>query len=284
MLNKINTDNDTLKIDVAIVARGGGSLEDLWAFNEEVLARAIFNSTIPVISAVGHEYDTTIADLVADARASTPTKAGVIAVPDKADVLSQLNRFEKSAQINLHNKISLAKKTLERIAFSHIFRNPLTLLAASKQYIDELILSMNAALKNTLNLGTHKILLMEKTIAGYKPDRYLTNKQTDITRLAERLINAQKALIKSSVNSADIAGKSLNTAFIRAVTDKNAELNSIYKHLKALNPKTILSRGYSITRLKDTGKVLLSSKDLNSQNIILTELADSSIIQSKLNS
>ena len=73
-----------------IVGRGGGSLEDLWAFNEEVLARAIFDSQIPIVSAVGHEIDTTIADLVADVRASTPTKAGVVAVPDIEEVLTFL--------------------------------------------------------------------------------------------------------------------------------------------------------------------------------------------------
>ena len=86
-IRDVNRRNDRLKLDVLIVGRGGGSLEDLWAFNEEVLARAIFESRIPIISAVGHEVDVTVADLVADARASTPTKAGVVAVPDMEDVL-----------------------------------------------------------------------------------------------------------------------------------------------------------------------------------------------------
>ncbi len=86
-LRDVNRRNNKLSLDVLIVGRGGGSPEDLWAFNEEVLARAIYDSRIPVISAVGHEIDTTIADLVADARASTPTKAGVVAVPDMQEVL-----------------------------------------------------------------------------------------------------------------------------------------------------------------------------------------------------
>jgi len=94
-LRNVNKRNKELKLDILIVGRGGGSLEDLWAFNEEILARAIFDSTIPIISAVGHEIDTTIADLVADARASTPTKAGVVAVPDMHEVLSQLKNFQK---------------------------------------------------------------------------------------------------------------------------------------------------------------------------------------------
>jgi exodeoxyribonuclease VII large subunit len=89
-LRYVNRHNNKLKLNVLIVGRGGGSLEDLWAFNEEVLARAIFASKIPIISAVGHEVDITIADLVADARASTPTKACVIAVPDIKEVLKQI--------------------------------------------------------------------------------------------------------------------------------------------------------------------------------------------------
>src|SRR4030066_93074 len=91
-----NRRNRKLKLDVLIVGRGGGSMEDLWAFNEEVLARAIFDSTIPIISAVGHEVDTTIADLVAEARASTPTKAGVVAVPDVQEIRNRLTAVEQN--------------------------------------------------------------------------------------------------------------------------------------------------------------------------------------------
>ncbi|MHC4466034.1 MAG: exodeoxyribonuclease VII large subunit, partial [Planctomycetota bacterium] len=107
-LRDINRRNNTLKLDVVIVGRGGGSMEDLWAFNEEVLARAIFDSKIPVISAVGHEIDTTVADLVADARASTPTKAGVTAVPDMYDVLEQLTQIENRLCGNVESKVKLA--------------------------------------------------------------------------------------------------------------------------------------------------------------------------------
>jgi len=106
-LRDVNRRNEQLKLDILIVGRGGGALEDLWAFNEEVLARAIFNSKIPIVSAVGHEVDVTIADLVADVRASTPTRAGVIAVPDMQEVLEQLaylqKRLESKVKFLIHN-------------------------------------------------------------------------------------------------------------------------------------------------------------------------------------
>jgi exodeoxyribonuclease VII large subunit len=109
-LRDVNRRNKQLGLDLLIVGRGGGSLEDLWAFNEEVLARAIFDSSIPVISAVGHEVDTTIADLVADARASTPTKAGVVAVPDMEDVLEQLAAIESRLGVKVEGRLELARQ------------------------------------------------------------------------------------------------------------------------------------------------------------------------------
>jgi exodeoxyribonuclease VII large subunit len=114
-LRDINRRNKKLKLDILIVGRGGGSMEDLWAFNEEVLARAIFDSKIPIISAVGHEVDTTIADLVADARASTPTKAGIVAVPDMQEVLGQLTSMERRLAGEVKAALKLYWQNLETI-------------------------------------------------------------------------------------------------------------------------------------------------------------------------
>ena len=106
-IRDINRRNKKLKFDVLIVGRGGGSLEDLWAFNEEVLARAIYDSKIPIISAVGHEVDVTVADLVADARASTPTKAGVVAVPDMRDVLATLSNRQRILTNDIKRRLGI---------------------------------------------------------------------------------------------------------------------------------------------------------------------------------
>ncbi|MCK4999853.1 MAG: exodeoxyribonuclease VII large subunit, partial [Anaerohalosphaera sp.] len=136
-LNGLNKRNKQLKLDVVIVGRGGGSLEDLWAFNEEVLARAIYVSDIPVISAVGHEVDMSIADLVADARASTPTKAGMIAVPDMEEVLQRLSHIGKRLQVSASGKLRMCSQQLETVRASSAFRNPEWLVNQAAQEVDE---------------------------------------------------------------------------------------------------------------------------------------------------
>ena len=125
-------------LDVLIVGRGGGSIEDLWAFNEEIVARAIFDCPIPVISAVGHEIDFTIADFVADLRAPTPTGAAEIAVPNKSDVINYLNQLTLRSRKAVGNILELKKKRLDNIKSNYILNNPLDLYSAKIQKLDYL--------------------------------------------------------------------------------------------------------------------------------------------------
>ena len=125
-------------LDVLIVGRGGGSIEDLWPFNEEIVARAIFDCHIPIISAVGHEIDFTIADFVADLRAPTPTGAAEIAVPNKSDVINYINQLNLRCQKNIKTIIELKKKRLDSIKSHYILNNPLDLYSAKIQKLDYL--------------------------------------------------------------------------------------------------------------------------------------------------
>jgi len=124
-------------VDVMIVGRGGGSIEDLWAFNEEIVARAIYASRVPVISAVGHEVDVTISDLVADARALTPTAAGEMVVPNRDELLLDLQRAQERLRNSLVSKVQVARARLQSIAQATVFRRPLQTLALHQQHIDE---------------------------------------------------------------------------------------------------------------------------------------------------
>jgi exodeoxyribonuclease VII large subunit len=164
-LRDINSRDKTLKLDVLIVGRGGGSLEDLWTFNEEVLARAIFNSKIPVISAVGHEVDTTIADLVADARASTPTKAGVVAVPDIQSVLSDLEKDERSMNKNI-----------------------ILCLTYQQQQLDEVTGNIVDAIKRFLSGKRERLYQSYEQIVKIEPHRLLGYKRDELNKY-ENLVN-----------------------------------------------------------------------------------------------
>lgn len=133
----------TYDLDVLIVGRGGGSIEDLWPFNEEVVARAIFDCKIPVISAVGHEVDFTIVDFVADLRAPTPTGAAELAVPNIFDVIKQINNFKIRLNENINTKINYQKLKLDSIKSSFVIKNPMLMYENKKQKIDQLFENLN---------------------------------------------------------------------------------------------------------------------------------------------
>ena len=147
---------DTYDLDTLIVGRGGGSIEDLWAFNEEIVARAIYNCKTPVISAVGHEIDFTIADFVADKRAETPTGAAEIAVPSKEDLLKLINQLEIRSSKNMNNILETNKKILDRIKSSYILSNPMSIYEIKEQKLDNLIDKTNTIINLYLNNKNNK--------------------------------------------------------------------------------------------------------------------------------
>ena len=140
--------NENKLADVIIVARGGGSLEDLWPFNEEVVAHAIYESEIPIISAVGHETDFTIADFVADLRAPTPSAAAELAVPDIFDIKDKINTYKKRLRISLKKKLELTRLKYEKIMSSSVFKDPTKRINDNYLKID----SYTKMLENRINI------------------------------------------------------------------------------------------------------------------------------------
>ncbi|MFH0839687.1 MAG: exodeoxyribonuclease VII large subunit [Candidatus Omnitrophota bacterium] len=136
--NTFNNISSDKRVDVLIVGRGGGSLEDLWAFNEEILARAIFNSKIPIISAVGHEIDWTIADFVADKRAPTPSAAAEMAIPRKEDLLIRLEELDGRLDDSIIGKITLLGDELKALSESYILKQPINIIEQYQQRIDDI--------------------------------------------------------------------------------------------------------------------------------------------------
>ena len=146
-------------IDVIIVGRGGGSLEDLWPFNEELVARAIFDSEIPVISAVGHEVDYTIADFVADFRAPTPSAAAELVIPIKEDLIARLGSHVDRMYLAVKRRTELAGKEVARLKDSYVLRAPMNVLLQISQQVDDLA-------RSALSRVTHAVELAEKDLAG----------------------------------------------------------------------------------------------------------------------
>ncbi len=259
-LRDINRRNKKLKLDVLIVGRGGGSLEDLWAFNEEVLARAIFGSKIPVISAVGHEVDVTVADFVADARASTPTKAGVVAVPDMQEVLGQLISIEHRLTGQITARMKLARQNLEIILANAVFRNPLLLVQNTEQQLDELSAELAETVKRLLAEMREKLSAAYEQIIRIEPHRLLKNKTIELNNWQNRVNN--------------VIRKIMNDCRMRLTAQAN--------RLAGLNPKSVLQRGYSITSNKKTDLLVKTIEDVRIGDYLMTELADENLIESKV--
>jgi len=259
-LKDINKRNKQLKLDVLIVGRGGGSLEDLWAFNEEILARAIFASNIPVISAVGHEVDTTIADIVADARASTPTKAGVVAVPDMQDVLGQLIGIEYRLAGQIKSGVQLARQNLEIILARAVFRNPFLLVQNAEQQLDELSVELTAAMQYLIVDARRRLSEGYEKVVRIEPHRLLGKKTLDLNDMLSRA----------------------NIGINRIISNLRMQLTAAANRLEGLNPKSVLERGYSITTIKKTGMLIRTLEDIQVGDYLMTELAEENLIESKV--
>ena len=174
-------------LDVLIVGRGGGSIEDLWPFNEETVARAIFECSIPTISAVGHEIDFTIADYVADMRAPTPTGAAEMAVPNITDLINNINNLNIRLNEAINKKINYQKLYLDSIKNSFVIKNPLIMYEGKKQKLDYLIDSLNKILIKKYESAKHKFELLKNNYILSKPELLYKEEILKLNNLIEKL-------------------------------------------------------------------------------------------------
>ena len=185
-------------LDVIICGRGGGSIEDLWAFNEEIVAEAIFKSKIPIISAVGHEVDFTIADFVADKRAATPTGAAEIAVPNYIDIINLINQYKIRVNEGINNIIHKKKMKLDSIKESYVLKNPLSLYEIKMQKLDNLIDILNNFIINKLDNSKLKYKNIVSSSILLNPENLFIKKNHQFEVLLNKieLLNPLKILDK----------------------------------------------------------------------------------------
>lgn len=247
--------NAEIKPDVLIVGRGGGSIEDLWAFNEEVVARAIFQSEIPIISAVGHETDFTIADFVADIRAATPTGAAEIAVPSLPDVLSYCDQLGSRLNQNLSVQMAAKKEKLRQLSNHYILKNPRTLFESRLMHVDKLTEKMQYLLQDGLAQKGNRLARLDQHVQANHPGRLLEMKRQRFDFM-EMLLN--QALDKQMV--------AVKTQYGQAVAK-----------LELLSPLAVLAKGYGVVA-DDKGKAVKSVKQLKKGEEIKGTLADGSFV------
>ncbi|MDZ5471059.1 exodeoxyribonuclease VII large subunit (plasmid) [Bacillus sp. 31A1R] len=246
--------NELGEIDVLIVGRGGGSIEELWAFNEELVARAIFASRTPIISAVGHETDFTIADFVADLRAPTPTAAAELAVPHMEEMLERvLTRQTRLIRV-MKEKFNFQSDRLARIQKSYAFRYPQRLYEQKLEQVDK---------------------LSEGLVRGAKKNFEI--KQEEFRHLHRRVERSHpKGLLDEAKLKQEKLEKQLNRSLTNRLLDKQKDFGRVLATLEALSPLKIMDRGYSLV-YGEEGKLVKSVENVKDNELIEVRLADGSL-------
>ena len=250
-IRRANERND---LDVLIIGRGGGSIEDLWAFNEEVVVRAIFESHIPIISSVGHETDTTLADFVADRRAATPTAAAELATPvTKLDLLAHLQQQQNRLAAAMSNRLTYNRERLAKLSQSVIFRQPERLYDSYLQKLDQLNLRLKQKIREYYNEKVQRARLLQHRLEALAPLRQVQIYQERVDQL-ERLLRSNMAVVYDH---------------------KVAEVKRLSDALLMLDTSRIVARGYAI--VKKDEQVLESIEKVNKRDQLTILMRDGQI-------
>ena len=254
LINQIQLANARNEVDVLIVGRGGGSLEDLWCFNHEQLARAIYQSELPIVSAVGHEIDTTISDYVADVRAATPSAAAELVSPNTQElhgkVIELINRLNNAFKHDMADKRALATQLQHRLNLCH----PRNQLNQKAQRLDELTIALQQGMRNRLYQQERTLNNLTPRLMRQSPDKKLSQASHQLMQIQTRLEQAIQHKLQHAQNSLALQASRLDS----------------------VSPLNVLARGYSITKTQQ-GKVVKSVDHIKTGDVLITELADGAI-------
>ncbi|MDC9509816.1 MULTISPECIES: exodeoxyribonuclease VII large subunit [unclassified Pseudoalteromonas] len=254
LINQIQLANARNEVDVLILGRGGGSLEDLWCFNHEQLARAIYQSELPIVSAVGHEIDTTISDYVADVRAATPSAAAELVSPNTQElhgkVIELINRLNNAFKHDMADKRALATQLQHRLNLCH----PRNQLNQKAQRLDELTIALQQGMRNRLYQQERTLNNLTPRLMRQSPDKKLSQASHQLMQIQTRLEQAMQHKLQHAQNSLALQASRLDS----------------------VSPLNVLARGYSITKTQQ-GKVVKSVDHIKTGDVLITELADGAI-------
>jgi len=287
-------------VDLLIVGRGGGSLEDLWAFNEEIVARAIAASRIPIVSAVGHEVDFSIADFVADLRAPTPTAAAEMVVPVLDELIAGIDAIELQLRRSLRTRLDSMRNRLNAVARTPWFRDPVGAVRRWHQRLDELSGRLRLVIHRAVASRRRRIENAELRLTKSRPVVQWSRRRLVADRMSHRLLWSMRERFVSERRSMNAVESRLRAASPRHLIHRERDrLESIERRLKravasllasadrrlavaegrlaAASPDRVLARGFSITRRLRGKSVIRASKDVREGDRIVTETAGGEI-------
>jgi exodeoxyribonuclease VII large subunit len=242
--------NRYARVDLLIVGRGGGSLEDLWAFNEEIVVRAIAASRLPVISAVGHEVDTTLADLAADVRAATPSNAAEIAVPDRRTLAHKIGSLDGRLSSAARRAIAERRRRVRVLIEKYGFRRQRDALLPLEQRVDDLTARARAAVETLVRDARARLRAVGQRYGLREWPRHLGERRARVLVMSEALLDA----------------------VVRLVHHRRARVDGYGDRLRALSPRLVLERGYCLVRSKD-GNLIRGTESLAAGDRVAIEFA-----------
>ena len=239
--------------DVVIIGRGGGSIEDLWAFNEEPVVRRVAELSIPVISSVGHETDTTLIDFVSDMRAATPTAAAEIATPVLMEIHQQLRNLQTRLEQALTRQLQIKRERMQALANASIFQNPERIYQVYQQRVDQLEMRLQQMMQQSVQQKRQQLLKNQHRLELGSPSRRVQTEKQALQYLAKRLEQAQIQLMK----------------------DKKQQFQRAIQQLDLLSPLKIMNRGYGILQQEET--IIKSVDQLELEQELTIQLVDGTV-------
>lgn len=250
----IDAANYRQEVDVLIVGRGGGSLEDLWSFNDEALAHTIYNSALPIISAVGHEVDFSISDFAADLRAPTPSAAAEIVSTDQTEVLERINRLYSRLLLAYGNQHKGQKLRLAKLNKTLSLLHPSHKIQLSQQKTDELQMRMSQVMMSKLNAEKNRVANTRQRLIAHSPVKTISEHKRWLIELK----------------------RDLTTSVARNLENAQNKFSNVTQKLHIVSPLATLERGYSIT-MKQDGQVVKQQADVTAGDSLTIKLADGQV-------
>ena len=263
-------------IDAILITRGGGSLEDLWAFNDRRVAEAIHACRLPVVAAIGHETDITIAELVADRRASTPTQAAMMLVPDREELLQQLDSFDGRLRFGVRRRLERGRQRVDALGDRPVMRNPAAIAAVAASRVDRLAERRTAAVRQQLSSAGLRLQRLEGRWWQARPAARQAARREHAALLAARLQSAMRRRL-------DVAAASVPPPRHLALTMRHriaaisGRLERQARGVALLDPTAILARGYSYTTRDDGGGLVHGPADAPAGTVIVTHGRDGTV-------
>lgn len=239
--------------DVVIIGRGGGSIEDLWVFNEEPVVRRVAELSIPVISSVGHETDTTLIDFVSDMRAATPTAAAEIATPVLMEIHQQLRNLQTRLEQALSRQLQIKRERMQALANASIFQNPERIYQVYQQRVDQLEMRLQQIMQQSVQHKRQQLVKNQHRLELASPSRRVQTEKQALQYLAKRLEQAQGQLMK----------------------DKKQQFQRAIQQLDLLSPLKIMNRGYGILQQEET--IIKSVNQLEVNQELTIQLVDGTV-------